>query len=143
MFPLQQPQFDGWFLEGSQDAPVQAKCSIGAAVSRGHVLRHELPGYLFLTDGRGRVSFDAAIKDGLIDQAAADYIASQEGCHYASAPVGIPHPAEKAFRPGTLEEFEGTPVGAFVAALQAWRMSPGVDEQVKVAKTFQAALKRK
>lgn len=130
----------GWFLTGSDSTPNRSRCSIGAAVQQGLVMRHVKPGHLYIPGDRGAVSFEAGIAEGLLDQEAADYIAKQPGCFNPRPSVGVPLAGHKVRRAGTLDEYEGTPIGTFMAALQTWRLSPGIDEQVKVAKALEVLL---
>lgn len=132
----------GWFLVGTEGAPMRSRCSVGAAVQSGLVMRHERPGHLYLPDGRGTRSFESAIAEGLIDQAAAEFIAKQPGCYRSAPMAGVVLPPLGGTRQGPLGDHTGTPVGAFVNALQSWRRNPdSVDELRKVADALEAALR--
>lgn len=138
--PSPQTQFSGWFLSGNPEtSPSSQRCSIGAAVSTGQVMRHYRPGYLWLPDGRGAVSFETAIAEGICDAEAVEYIKRQPGCFNPNPQVGIASP--KLPRPGTMEVFEGTPIGDLVKAIVLWgRNRESLDDQFKLAKAFEAVL---
>lgn len=129
----------GWFLTGSDSTPNRRRCSIGAAVQLGLVMRHVKPGHLYIPGDRGALSFETGIAEGLLDQEAADFIAKQPGCFNPAPQTAISH-VPAAPKRGTLASYSGTPIGDFMTALQTWRLSPGIDEQTKVAQALEVLL---
>lgn len=129
-----------WLLTGSDRTPNRQRCSIGAALQSGLVARSVKPGHIWFRD-HGILPAETAIALGHIDQAAADIVAGQVACYRPPAELAVPLAVHvPARRPGTLQEFERTPLGDFLAALQTWRMSPGVDEQYKLGKALERLL---
>ncbi len=139
MFPSNDEIESCWVMVGQPGQPLIQKASAGAALSRGMVLRDEKAGYVYWTDGRGRMSAEVAVSEGLMDAAAARLIAKQDGC-YQENPLRVVSYTPAAPRPGTLAEFEGTPIGPLLAAMQTWRLSPTTDELFKVGKALQALM---
>lgn len=141
MLPNQrQPEMTGWFMDGIPGVtPRSSKGSVAAAVQLGRVYRHKDPGYLWLPDGRGRMSYETAVTEGVCDQAAIEYINKQSGCFDLNPQVGRVIPANA--RPGTMAVYEGTWAGDIVNALVLWgRNRESVDSQFALAKAIDEAL---